>query len=919
MVTLISLVYRLLLHLYPARFRRRFGAEMGAAFRDGLRAIRDRRTRWRFAWRGMVDLVVTALAERRERLLPPVSEPPVGGPGASRDDRWGERSPAWEGVARDLSHAVRSARREPGFTVAVVLSLALGIGANTAIFSFVDGVLLRPLPYSGAGRLTLVWLQYESADMVITRQRFPFPAARLAQWAPLLADDEDAAVPFESLAHYRRVEFDVSGDSRPERVTGALVDPGLFDMLGVSARLGRDLRAADSGPDATEAVVISEGMWRRRFGGDPGILGRPIRLDSRPHTIVGVMPGGFRFPGGSDVWLPADLPAATASGDRWVVLARSRRDSFSSAEARASAMLATMEGARTGQGGTWSVWLEPLRERVVGDAGTNLLLALGAVGCLLLIACANVGNLLLSRGRRRRVEMAIRAALGAGRGRIVRQLATEAMVLALAGGAAGLAAASWGIELIRLMVPASLPRVDEVGIDLRVTAFTFGIAVVAGLVLGLVPAWRDARRRIVAPLQSRRSTQGEPSGSRLRGGFVVVQVGLAVLLLAAAGLLVNSFARLLGVDPGFDPEGLVVMELELPAHRYPDDISRSSFLRDLLTRLQQAPGLASAAVGSDHPFSDRDAWVGVHLENRDNPAGSPEMTVFGEGGAFYRVGYQSVGPGFLPTLGVPLLAGRGLRARDDRPGADVALVNHRMATQAWPGEEAVGKRFRVGDDLPWLTVVGVVGDLRQDGFDQEPQPRVYTPYSSFPGLTQTHLSILLRPSPRAADAVTSLATSARDSVASLDPELPVLRISSMEELMASSVAQRRFYMVLMAAFAAAALLLAASGVYGVMAFAVARRVPEIGVRMALGATSTDIRRLVLGRGLKLTALGVTLGLAAALGLTRFLQSLLYGVSAHDPATLVVVIVLLVGTAGLAAWLPARRATRIDPLLALRGD
>ena len=819
-----------------------------------------------------------------------------------------------ETLRQDVRFALRTLLKRPGFTLVAVLTLALGIGANSAIFSVVNAVVLRPLPYAAPERLVALWGDLNQSG---------FEELELS--APEYADFRArGAHVFEDVAAFNVGGFNLTGAGEPERIQGVYATASLFPTLGVAPLRGRAYTAEEDRPGSDDVAVISHSLWRRRFGSDPAAVGKTVTLDGRPTTIVGVMPPDFRFPGhDTDVWKPAafdaDLLSPNNRGSHFLSAVARLRPGFTLGRAREEvAALARAQGEenRNTYPRGFGASLRPLDEEVVGPSvRTSLFLMLFAVGALLLIACANVANLLLARAASRRKEVAVRTALGAGRARIMRQLLTESVLLSLAGGAAGLVLALWGVDLLVTLAPEGTPRVAEVGLDARVVAFTFGVSLLTGVVFGLAPALYASKVDLNESLKEggRGGTEGASRG-RLRGLLVVGEFALALVVLACAGLLVRSFARVLEERPGFDARGVLTMRLVLPESKYKSYDAHRAFYENLFARLRGLPGVEAVGANNLLPFNGSGGSRGFLIEGRPVPPGQPHP----------EEQLRFVTPGYFEALRVPLLRGRDLTERDVAGGTRVALVSRSMAERHWPGEEAIGKRFayanirRGSEHAPeWIEIVGVVGDVKHRGLDIDPRPEIYVPVYQplFTNRPTPPLSLYVAVRTKGDPA--ALAPSVRREVAAVDPEQPLANVRTMEERVAGSVAERRFNMTLLGVFACVALALAAVGVYGVMAYAVARRTHEIGVRVALGAQRGDVVRLVLRQGMWLALAGVGCGVALAYAATRLMQGLLYGVSPTDPLTFAGVSALLAAAALLACLVPARRATKVDPMIALR--
>jgi predicted permease len=819
-----------------------------------------------------------------------------------------------ETLRQDIRFGLRTLWKRPGFTAVAVLTLALGIGANSAIFSVVNAVVLRPLPYGAPERLVALWGNLNQKG---------FEELELS--APEYTDfRRRGAHVFEDAAAYAQDGFNLTGAGEPERIQGVNATASLFTTLGVAPLRGRAYTEEEDRPGSDDVVVISHSLWQRRFGSDPSVVGRSVTLDGRPNTIVGVMPADFRFPDNdTDVWKPAAFSAELLSpnnrGSHFLSAVARLKPGFTAARATEEvAALARAQGQESPN--TYSrgfgASVRPLQEEVVGPSvRTSLFVMLGAVGLVLLIACANVANLLLARAASRRKEVAVRTALGAGRVRIIRQLLTESVMLSVAGGAAGLMLALWGVDLLVTLAPEGTPRLGEVGLDARVVAFTFGVSLLTGVVFGLAPALHSSK---VDPNESlkeggRGGTETAGRG-RLRSLLVVGEFALALVLLASAGLLVKSFARVLDESPGFDSRGVLTMRLVLPESKYGGYDQHRAFYSNLFARLRALPGVEAVGANNILPLSGSRGSRTFLIEGRPVAQGQPKP----------EEQLRFVTPGYFEAMRVPLLRGRDFSDRDVNGQTRVALVSRSMAERHWPGEEAVGKRIayagigRGENQTPeWIEVVGVVGDVKHRGLDLESKPEIYVPVYQPLFSTRPTPPLSLYVAVRAKGDPAALAPALRREVAAVDPEQPLANVRTMEERLAESVAQRRFNMTLLGVFACVALLLAGVGVYGVMAYAVARRTHEIGVRVALGAQRGDVVRLVLRQGMWLALAGVGVGVAGAYAATRLMTGLLYGVSPTDPLTFVGVSALLTAAALLACLVPARRATRVDPMVALR--
>ncbi len=800
---------------------------------------------------------------------------------------------------QDLRHSLRVLRRAPGFSAVVVSVLALGIGANTAIFSVVNAVLLRPLPYRDADRLVLLRETLKDRFAGVT--------------VPNFVDWREQNQVFAEIAARERATFTLTGRGDAERVPGVRVTHSYFPMIGVAPLHGRLLLPEDDVAGAAPVAMLGEGLWRRRFGGDKDAVGRRIDLDGRSHILVGVLPAGFEIPGGAEeLWVPLALGPedlrATGS-HRLSAIARLKPGlGLARAAEDMKGIARRLESVRPHSNQGWSVDVGPLHERLVENARPSVLLLSAAVGLVVLVACANVANLLLARAARRQREIAVRAAIGASRARLLRQLLAESLLLALLGGAAGLLAAFWGTDLLLLLLPGGIPRLSEVRLDGAVLGFTLLLSLVTGALFGLAPAFHASKATVRDSLKegSRGAGTGRAS-ERLRGALMVSEIALALLLLAGAGLLGRSFLRLQAVAPGFLTDDLLALQMALPASRYADGRQVCAFYDQVLEKAAALPGVAAVAATSHLPIGSGGFSLSVFAEGAPARPSSDVPTAF----------YRAVTPNYFQALGIRIARGRAFDARDRAGAPRVAIVNATMARLLWK-DDPIGKRFTLDDDekAP-LEVVGVVSDVRHFGLDNEPRPELHIPYLQAPEIfwrwNNRSLTVVMRGSVESA----SLAPAVRAAVGALDNDLPVYNVRTMEAVIAASVAARRASLLLVSVFACVALLLASVGLYGVVSYSVSQRTHEFGVRMALGAGEADLLRLVLGRGVKLAAAGLLLGLAGALALSRLLSTMVFGISARDPLTLAAVGALLLFVALLASYLPARRAARVDPVTALR--
>ncbi|MDQ3803874.1 MAG: ABC transporter permease [Acidobacteriota bacterium] len=805
---------------------------------------------------------------------------------------------------QDLRYGLRTLLKNPGFTAVAVIALALGIGANSAIFSVVNAVLLRPLPYRDPDRLVMVWEENTKAGY----PRDTPAAANYIDW-------RDQNQVFEGMAAIADVSFNLTGAGEPERLDGRRVSASLFPLLGVEPHLGRAFLPEEDQPGANRVAVLSHGLWQRRFGADANIAGKPLTLNGESYEVVGVMPPHFQFPSREDeLWVPiAFTPQEAASRGRHYlqVLARLKPGvTLGQAQAEMSTIAARLQQQYPEQNTNLGATVTPLHEHVVGDIRPALLVLLGAVGFVLLVACANVANLLLARAAVRQKEIAVRVALGASRLRLVRQFLTESVLLAALGGGLGLLLSVWGVSLLKTFIPENISQARAVAVDARVLGFTVLVSLLTGLIFGLAPAVQASNFNLNETLkEGGRDSAAGSRGNRIRALLVVAEVAVSLVLLIGAGLLINSFLRLRNVDPGFRADNLLTMSIELPQQKYPDPARRAAFYTELVSRIEALPGVKSAAVTNWIPLVFQGDSIGFSIEGRPDPAPGQ--------GRRPTVVTRVVHPHYFRTMGIQLLRGREFGEQDRVESPTVAVISETMARRHWPGEDPTGKRITPGpatstDPDDWVTIVGVVKDVRQFELGAEPKPQMYVSYAQgWSFFAPRHLVVSTAVEPL------SLAATVRKTVWEIDKDQPVSDIRTMEEVLSESLARQRFSMLLLGIFAAVALALAAVGIYGVMSYAVAQRTHEIGIRMALGAQRGDVLKLAVGQGLKLVLIGVALGLAAAFALTRVMASLLFGVSATDPATLVTISLVLIGVAVLASYIPARRAAKVDPMIALR--
>ena len=797
-------------------------------------------------------------------------------------------------LAHDLRYAGRMLGRSPGFAIVAVLTLALGIGANTAIFSVVNALLLRPLPYAEPDRLVMVWQDLTAQGGPKTEWATP---ANFVEW-------RDSGTVFLSVAAVQGWQPALTGIAEAEPLVGEQVTRDYFDVLGVLPALGRSFHPDEDVPNANRVAILSHSLWQRRFGGDPAVIGRSIMLGAEPHEVVGVMPPTFRpaVIAGAEVWRPRRLNTATPSRGAVVlrIVARLKPGlTLDRASTTAAVLAAQLERAHPETNTGAGINIVPLHEQIVGQIKTGLLVLLGAVGFVLLIACVNIANLLLARASGRSREIAVRMALGADRGRVVRQLLTESVVLAGIGGACGVLLGLWGVSALVSIAPAGAPRLDEIGLDGTVLAFAVLLTLATGILFGLVPALQSSRSDFTPALREGGRGSAGPAGQRTRRALIVVEVAIALVLLVGSGLLMRTFLRLQATDLGFDPRGVLTGVVVPPAAKYQQGDQQVALYDRLLERTAALPGVAKAALTSVIPLGG-DSDMDFQIEGRPAPRDNTESTV-----TWYRL----VSAGYLDAMGIRLREGRGFEVRETAPSV---IVSETSARRYWPGRSALGARVRFGDSSPWFTVIGVAGDVKFGGARGAPRAEMYLPYWQFP---ERGINIVLK----AHGDPGLLSGPLRQAVREIDPDLPVAGLQTMGEAVGDSISQSRFFALLVGVFAVLALTLAAIGIYGVMSYVVAQRTAEIGVRMALGAGRREVFSLVVGEGLKLAAAGVLAGFVTALVVTRSISSLLFGVEAQDPLTFGLTVATLLGVAALASIIPAHRATRVDPMTALRTE
>lgn len=808
-----------------------------------------------------------------------------------------------QSFGQDLHYAARTLRRSPGFTVVAVLVLALGIGATTAVFSLVSAVILRPLPFVEPDRVVVLW---EDISAIGGPARTQTTLPNYDAWT-------ERASSFEDMAALKPLTYNLTGDGEPERLEGSRATTNLFSLLGLQPILGRTFTADDEGPRASPVAVIGEDLWIRRFGADPNAVGGSIRLDGLRHTVIGIVPSDFRFPNADvAVWVPAAFSAeerAQRNNYGYYVVARLEAETaLSEAQAEMTALARTLQEEQTGgQDLGLGVTVAPLHEELSRDARPMLVLLLAAVGAVLLIACANVANLLLARSTERRRELALRKALGAADGRVLRQLLTESALLAALGVMVGIALSTLSFDYLERLMPGGYPEGTAPTLDWRVLSFTAGIALLTVLLFGAGPALAASRLDLNGALKKGVGAVRTARAVRMRDTLVVGEIAITAALLVAAGLLLRSYAEVLTVDPGFRSENILIAETALSASQYGEPAARAAFYERVLERVNALPGVSGAGFVNVVPLLGAGRSL-ITIEGRPPP---PREAIFQ-----HIVLDRVVSPGYLSTLGVPLVRGRHLEARDSPDAPFSVVINQAMARVHWPDDDPIGARFRIGTtDTPWSTVVGVVGDVRQTGLDVPAEPEMYFPFAQRfrdgPSYWPRYLVVRTQGDPLA------LAGAVRSAVWEVDPNQPVSSIRTMGDVLDAELANRDMQLTLVGGFAFAALLLASVGLYGVLSYTIAQRTPEIGLKMALGAERQTVVRAVLRSALFLAALGILLGLAVALGVARLLASFLFAVGPADPATFVAVSTLLLLVALLASYLPARRAASVDPMSALK--
>jgi predicted permease len=813
-------------------------------------------------------------------------------------------------LLRDLKYCLRIHKKSSGFAIVALVMLTLSIGASTAVFSVVDALMLKPLPYADGDRIVIPWRQAPK-QLNLGYSEVPWG---IANFQRMVRDSKT----FEALGAFKSDPFNLTGAGEPAVLEGVKASAGFFPALGVLPIIGRTFTTDEDQPGHERIVILSYELWEGRFHRDVGILGRAIELNSKPYVVVGVMPAEFGFPRGEEMpasfgfprkaqlWVPLALPAVPPlnAPDELAVVGRLKDAiTISQAQVEMNLLAPRMEQDFPGCNGWFNSRVTRLTSQVAGNTRMPLLLTLGAVAVVLLIACSNIANLLLARSLARRAEFALRAALGAGRGRLLRQLLAESLLLAGAGGAMGILLAEFSLSFLKIFGPPQIPRLQDVGLDLRVFGFALAITLVSGLVFSLAPAIGATRIDLARSLQEGGRGAGNSVGSRIRNSFLVLEVALALVLVIASGLLMRTFFRLLSVYPGFNAAHALTFELSLPASKYQDDDRIVPVYRKALQSFRSIPEVQSAGIVAMLPMDGAVDSSLIRLPERPFPRGKNPLA-----------NYSITSPGYFSAVGTPVLRGRDFLETDTANSTPVVLINRTMAKTFWPGDNPIGKQVGLaGPEFPLMTIVGIVGDVKHLSLREDPGPEMYVPYTQrpFPSMLVMHVVLRSKADPAL------LTGSVRAAIHSLDPDLPIAKITTLRRIVDTSLAGQRFSMLVLGAFAGLSLLLASFGMYGVISYLVGQRTREIGIRLALGAESADVLGMLVGYGSRLAFVGVGMGLLAAVAVTRFMTSFLYGVQPTDAFTFAFVALLLMAVALLACYLPARRALRIDPIIALR--
>jgi putative ABC transport system permease protein len=803
-----------------------------------------------------------------------------------------------QNLLQDLRYGARMLLKKPGFTLIAVMTLALGIGANTAIFSVVNAVLLRPLPYTEPEQLVRIY--EKETDNAVSRGLHEVAPANFLDW-------RRQSRTLVEIAAWGQEEQALASQDHADPVVASFVSANFFSVLGISPLHGRVFTSEEDNPDRDDVVLLGYGLWQRRFGGDPNVVGQRVNLDGSQYTVVGIMPAGFQYPRGTEIWTPLALnnnQVQMREAHFLKVIAR-RRQSASVAQVRAEmeSIAASLAQQYPATNKNWTVNVVPLLEDEVARVRGTMLLLMSAVGMVLLIACANVSSLLIARGATRRLEITIRSSLGASRRRIVRQLLTESVLLAGLGGILGLLLALWGTDVLLALSPSEIPRMQTVKVDMYALAFTLGVTLFTGLIFGILPAIQAAKVNPHESLKEGGRTASAAS-KRIFGTLVISEIALALIVLVGAGLLLNSFLRLLRVEIGIQTSNLLTVEVNLPSARYSGNdyhAQRLNFYRQVIERIGALPGVASVGAIDSLPLSgDQRGWTfrkeGQTLAPSERPV----------------AGFQVATTDYFRTMGMQIRLGRGFMESDRDDSPQVVIINESFARNFYPNEDPIGRRIIIRNRLEAREIVGVVSDIRHFGPGEYPHPEMYVPYNQL-AIGGAPLVVRTKLEPEA------VISAVRGEIQAVDRQVAIGRVRTMTQMMSASLAERRFALLLVGGFAALALLLAAVGIYGVMSYAVAQRTREIGIRIALGAQSNDVLRLIVKQGLSLALIGILAGLVGAFALTRLMRDLLYGVKATDPLTFIAIALFLAFIMLLACWIPARRAARVDPMIALRHE
>jgi putative ABC transport system permease protein len=809
-----------------------------------------------------------------------------------------------ETLFKELRYGIRSLLKHPGFTAIAVITLALGIGANTAMFSVINGVLLRPLPYHEPDRLVTIWEESPQRGLY----QLPVSFANFRDWV-------DQNHVFEQISAYTFTNLNLTGAGEPTRLLAVRSSANLFSLIGAAPLLGRAFLTEEDKEGANRVVILGHALWQSRFGSDPEIVGKSLTLNNQSYTVVGVMSSNSQFPVGFgylgkvlndpvDLYVPLAATSKETGRGNYSFFSIGRLKPGVTID-QAQAEMTTIEGRLEQQypeGNTGiGISLIPTQEQTVKEIRPALLVLLGAVAFMLLIACANIANLLLVRAASRQKEIAIRTALGASRLRVLRLLLTESLMLSFAGGCLGLLLAIWGTDALMALAPDNIPRLNEVAVDARVFGFTLAVSLVTGIFFGLIPAIHASKPDLNEALkEGSRGSMASTAGKRTRSVLVAVEVALSLVLLIGAGLMIKSFFRLQQMNLGFNPDNVLAVNLSLSSSRYPEDRQQVAFFREAIERLQSLPGIKSAGATTGLPLTLSLSGSDFRIEGRPEPEAGKEMIIY----------TRSVSPDYFGTLGISLIKGRDFSERDKSDAPKAAIINNDLARIYFPNEDPIGKRITFDDAQSWISIVGVIGDVKQLGLDSSAKPEVYFPY---PQMAAPSMSLVVR---TASDPL-SLAGAVKSQIQMIDKDLPIDEAKTMQQLLAESISGRRFNMLLLTVFAVVALVLAIVGIYGVMSYTVTQRTHEIGIRVAIGAQSRDVFRMVIGQGMMLAMIGVAFGLIGAFGLTRLMTTMLFGVEPTDPATFVSIALLLTAVALVACYIPGRRATKVNPLVALR--